>query len=73
MFTRQHYKAIAEILDGKTCVQILSPEEPSLYLQKQQVVEALANMFEEDNERFDRDKFFDACYTSPDVKRVKVS
>lgn len=69
MFTKQHYEAIAKILDGKTCVQILS-DNPSLYLLKQQVVEALANMFEEDNERFNRNKFFDACYTSPDVLKV---
>lgn len=64
MFTRKHYKAIAKITDSKTCVQILS-DNPFDYLLKNQVIDALADMFEEDNPRFDRDKFIKACGRYP--------
>jgi len=67
MFTRQHYKAIAKILNDQTCVQLLS-KNPNLYLLKANVVKALANLFAEDNPHFNYDKFFRACY-SPDEKR----
>jgi len=60
MFTKQHYKAIAGIIDGKTCVQILS-NNPMDYISKEQLVEALCNFFANDNPRFDANKFITAC------------
>jgi len=61
MFTRQHYKAIAKILNNQTCVQLLD-NDPQHYLLKRDVVRALANLFANDNPRFNYDKFFRACY-----------
>lgn len=66
MFTRQHYKAIAKIVDGKTCVQFLS-NNPFDYLSKNQLVDALADMFQDDNPNFNREKFTKACGRYPVV------
>ena len=66
MFTKQHYVAIAKIIDGKTCVQLLS-NNPFDYILKSQVIDALASMFEADNYRFDREKFIEACGKYPVV------
>lgn len=57
MFTRQHYKAIAEIIKEKsfedqTCVKVIDADV---------LVSMLADYFAIDNPRFDRDKFLTAC------------
>lgn len=67
MFTKQHYKAIAKIVNGKTCVQLLN-ENPFDYLLKEQVIEALITLFQEDNPHFDPKQFIDACGGYPRVE-----
>lgn len=59
MFTRQHYKAIANIVNRKSCVQLLS-DNPGDYVLKSQLVEALADFFEQDNERKSEHGFINA-------------
>ena len=55
MFTRQHYKAIAVIIaSGDTdCASGCGV----LFL----IIHKLADYFTKDNERFDREKFLEAC------------
>lgn len=54
MFTKQHYEAIARIINTQT--------QGNGAIHKNGLVQALADMFEADNERFNRDKFFTRCY-----------
>lgn len=61
MFTRQNYKAIAEIIKGQK-------EFADAYGDKQFTIQRifniairLADYFAEDNPRFDREKFLVAC------------
>lgn len=61
MFTKQHYKAIAEIIKGQK-------ELADVFVAKQFVIQrisdiaaGLAGYFAEDNPRFDREKFLVAC------------
>ena len=76
MFTKKHYKAIAKIVDRQTQLQNdLSSEMPVsseemdhrrltiwlLTLFKERLVEALSDVFADDNPNFNRDKFKDAC------------
>lgn len=67
MFTRQHYKAIAEIIDS-VCLMALEPEPgiQSPYrdgadIARNQIAKDLANYFAKDNPRFDREQFLAAC------------
>ena len=58
MFTRQHYEAIAEILkEAGEDWQGGTPTECIIYGIRDQ----LADYFAQDNERFDREKFLEAC------------
>lgn len=57
MFTKQHYEAIANIIDESRRINL-----DYEYLDTDKVVERLADFFETDNERFDRDRFYTACY-----------
>lgn len=62
MFTRQHYKAIATKINGATHYTSLSPlGNIAPTIDKTQLVNKLADYFVEDNERFDRQKFLEAC------------
>lgn len=53
MFTRQHYKAIAGIIESNRGDGV----EHTL----DQVASELADYFAKDNPRFDHNKFMDAC------------
>lgn len=57
MFTRQHYKAIAEIVKKNTA----RTGEIMVYIKRADVVCDLADYFAQDNPRFDRDRFLEAC------------
>lgn len=56
MMTRKDYVATADILD--TLVSTVSEENLPEVLD---AVDAFADMFAKDNERFDRTRFLDAC------------
>lgn len=63
MFTRIHYKAIAEIIKENTDIQT---EVRPLYRQgtydaRNRIARAMADFFYPDNPRFDRNKFMEAC------------
>ena len=47
MFSKRHYEAIAEVLMG--CDRY------------EDIESGLADLFEDDNPRFDRDRFLEAC------------
>lgn len=57
MLTRQHYKAIAEIVKQNTVVT----GAVMCHVKRTAMVEDLANYFAQDNPRFDRAKFLEAC------------
>ena len=69
MFTRQHYKAIAEIIkENAVCVPIgeSDHEKTDARVMGQKMAgnwisQALADYFAADNPRFDRTKFIEAC------------
>jgi hypothetical protein len=56
MFTRRHYEAVARALSAAR-VAAGPKRNPNLH----EIEAALAWLFEEDNERFDRRRFFEAC------------
>ena len=53
MFTRKHYKVFAEIIE--------SNRGDGVEYTLDQIASELADYFEQDNPRFDRDKFIKAC------------
>lgn len=57
MFTKQHYKAIAEIVKKNT------PTKAARYILDIRIDTAydLADYFAQDNEQFDRAEFLEAC------------
>lgn len=62
MFTRQHYKAIAEILQSERSFAI--DIEGHCYNCKERIrhiIVEMADYFATDNSRFDRQKFLAAC------------
>ena len=59
--TSKHYRVLAEMLRGSTCVQLLS-DNPGKYILKETFIEKLADYLEADNPNFDRDKFYDASW-----------
>ena len=56
MFTKQHYEIIANI------IRDLSDYENNI--NRDDLMEHLADYFEKDNENFDRDKFYHKCCQS---------
>ncbi len=56
MFTKQHYKAIAEIIKKDT-----NSIRDLVFVPKAALVKDLADYFTKDNEHFDRAKFLEAC------------
>lgn len=58
-FTKQHYEAIAETLLPLDIVLSLG-----------QVIEALADTFARDNPRFEREKFYKACWEGKEQSDV---
>lgn len=65
MFTRQHYKAIAEIVKRNTDLgecRVTLPKVSRTYRNTRRFISSdLADYFAEDNPRFDREKFLEAC------------
>ena len=59
MFTKQHYEAIARIIDNQTLLNDQEPEGTAVH--KLGLVMSLADMFKSDNLRFDTNRFFQAC------------
>lgn len=60
MFTRQHYKAIAEIIDKRTKLN-QGTKRTAKFLYADDLAGDLADYFYNDNPRFNRDKFMVAC------------
>jgi len=63
MFTRRHYKAIAEVIRDNTYPDGICP---FTVLKKDTFIEAMGNLFKWDNARFKWDKFVEACYNGGD-------
>ena len=64
MVTKQHYVAIAEIIDRNTRIldfPVKGVTHRAWYLERWEIVTELANYFVADNPRFDRQKFLEAC------------
>lgn len=57
MFSKQHYEAIAHIINRHNDT-----------ISKHALTRELADVFEPDNERFDREKFLVACYKTHPCK-----
>jgi len=57
MFTKQHYKAIAEIVKNHSFHDHFN----KLVVDTEEISQKLADYFAADNERFNRDKFLKAC------------
>jgi len=60
MFTRKHYKAIAEIINGGLPNRG-GDYESGYNNSRRDIAYCLADYFEQDSSRFDRQKFLDAC------------
>ena len=58
--TRKDYKAIAKIVEGNTCVQLIQ-KHPGHYILKDTFIPQLADYLKGENPLFDRDKFYEAC------------
>jgi len=74
MFNKQHYEVIAQIIkkelwadayddfyDGRGKRSHCQGEAIANVIQARNVIQALADYFAEDNPRFDRGKFYEAC------------
>lgn len=57
-FTRQHYKAIAEVIKRHCDLQTIDDATDETILD---IVSDLSDYFASDNERFDRGRFMKAC------------
>ena len=60
MFTRQHYKAVAEIIRKRQNLNTGTKRTPR-FLYADDLAGDLADYFDEDNPQFDRQKFLEAC------------
>ena len=74
MFTCENFQATADILrtqiretqiliDGKVIPGLVKPEKQGTHDVLREMMYEFANMFAENNPRFDRDKFIRACLT----------
>lgn len=61
MFTRQHYKAIAEIVKGQKELADVFAHKQFATQRISDIAKGLADYFAKDNPRFDRDRFLEAC------------
>uniref|UniRef100_A0A6M3LP76 Uncharacterized protein n=1 Tax=viral metagenome TaxID=1070528 RepID=A0A6M3LP76_9ZZZZ len=59
MVTKQHFEAIANIINNCRRLEDMPDSE---HIDTDRIVESMADYFEEQNERFDRDRFYKACY-----------
>ena len=69
--TRKHYIEIARILDENTI--IIEGNEDRQYLNKSKLIKDLCAMFAEDNERFSRPRFIDACFETKSIDGMPLS
>lgn len=65
MFTRKHYKAIAEIIKKRLNLNQGTRHTPR-FLYADEVADDLADYFAGDNPRFDRERFLTACGIGPE-------
>lgn len=61
MFTRKHYKAMAEIIRRNTRTMDLDQFGTLDYIRAEDLIDEVSDMFREDNSRFDKDRFVEAC------------
>lgn len=65
MFTEKHHKAIAEIIkrnQERIHIEDIEHTANGLPCLHPHIIGDLADYFAKNNNRFDRDKFFEACY-----------
>lgn len=60
MLSKQHYKAIAEII-GLNHVRVYINNNGELIVNLIEIAKDLADYFAKDNPRFDRDRFLEVC------------
>jgi len=60
MFTRQHYKTVAHLI---------SEYSHNNAIDKDMFIDSLCAVFQRDNERFDKERFIEACYQLPKGER----
>jgi hypothetical protein len=62
MFNKKHYKALAKIVHDLKKEAFYTPEK-GLYkkINEQDLINAMSDTFAEDNPRFNKQKFIDAC------------
>lgn len=61
MMTRKHYETIAQAINEELVQVILTTSDPHWYFSGC-FIGRLADMFEKDNPRFNRERFVAACY-----------
>ena len=61
MFTRQHYKAIAAIIKTQPTYETTKGYPGSYHNCTGDIAEKLADYFAQNNSRFNKEKFLDAC------------
>lgn len=59
--SKEHYKAIAEIISRNTIVDLKNKEYISKKHLSYRIIEELCIYFKEDNTNFNREKFINAC------------
>jgi hypothetical protein len=65
--SRKHYREVAEVINGAYTEHFDTELSPA-YVQGwvlSYVAAGLAALFNEDNERFDRERFMEACFPTP--------
>jgi hypothetical protein len=73
MFTRQHYKAIAEMISELSEDIVNANGEKETVVHKGRLVSELARFFARDNERFSRERFEDACKRRATMYRLVLT
>ena len=58
--TKKHYKALANLISGHTCVQLIQ-SHPAHYILKDTFVKELADYLEMENPLFNRERFYEVC------------
>lgn len=58
MLTKKHFEGVARVIRGKV---IGCPKDSDRYAQAYTIAYDLAVMFKDENDRFDHDRFMEAC------------
>lgn len=61
MFTRKHYKQVAQIIRESGYNSVCNADDEIQDQLKENIAGNFADMFEQDNENFDRQQFMEAC------------